>query len=65
MWEIRESPFKTVRRILPRPFLTSHFPLLTSHCPQHFLYFFPLPQGHGSLRPTFSTVTGRGGLEAG
>src|SRR5258706_4318272 len=25
-----------------------------AHCPQHFLYFFPLPQGHGSLRPTFS-----------
>jgi len=21
--------------------------------PQHFLYFLPLPQGHGSLRPTF------------
>src|SRR6266513_4002629 len=21
--------------------------------PQQFLYFFPLPQGHGSLRPTF------------
>ena len=20
--------------------------------PQHFLYFFPLPHGHGSLRPT-------------
>src|SRR5258707_11408649 len=20
--------------------------------PQHFLYFLPLPQGHGSLRPT-------------
>src|SRR5579862_3798943 len=22
--------------------------------PQHFLYFLPLPQGHGSLRPTLS-----------
>ena len=21
--------------------------------PQHFLYFFPLPHGHGSFRPTF------------
>ena len=21
------------------------------YLPQHFLYFFPLPQGHGSLRP--------------
>jgi pilus assembly protein CpaE len=24
--------------------------------PWHFLYFFPLPQGQGSLRPTFSPV---------
>jgi hypothetical protein len=23
------------------------------HCKQHFLYFFPLPQGHGSFLPTF------------
>src|ERR1700730_6781643 len=22
------------------------------YCKQHFLYFFPLPHGHGSLRPT-------------
>src|SRR2546421_11084639 len=29
--------------------------------PQQFLYFFPLPHGHGSFRPTFGTVrrTGR------
>ena len=26
--------------------------------PQHFLYFLPLPQGHGSFRPTFCLVTG-------
>jgi len=28
---------------------------------QHFLYFFPLPQGHGALRPTLGCVlqTGR------
>src|SRR3954465_3214885 len=24
------------------------------YVPWHFLYFFPLPQGQGSLRPTFS-----------
>lgn len=24
--------------------------------PQHFLYFFPEPQGHGSLRPTLGAV---------
>src|SRR5262249_1504999 len=24
--------------------------------PWHFLYFFPEPQGHGSLRPTFAPV---------
>ena len=32
--------------------------------PQHFLYFFPLPHGHGSFRPTFfpfRTVGGFGG----
>ena len=26
--------------------------------PQHFLYFLPLPQGQGSLRPTFWTRRG-------
>ena len=26
------------------------------YIPWHFLYFFPLPQGHGSLRPTFSSL---------
>jgi hypothetical protein len=25
----------------------------SSYIPQHFLYFLPLPQGQGSLRPTF------------
>ena len=30
---------------------------------QQFLYFFPLPHGHGSLRPTFlSTILGLGGF---
>ena len=24
--------------------------------PQQFLYFFPLPQGHGSLRPTLAAA---------
>src|SRR2546425_2662187 len=27
-----------------------------AQAPWHFLYFFPLPQGHGSFRPTFSPV---------
>ena len=26
----------------------------TPAIPQHFLNFFPLPQGQGSLRPTFA-----------
>lgn len=30
---------------------------LQSNAPWHFLYFFPLPQGHGSLRPTFCPTT--------
>ena len=31
--------------------------------PWHFLYFFPLPHGQGSFRPTFGTPT-LGGREA-
>jgi hypothetical protein len=30
--------------------------MLLCYCPQHFLYFFPLPQGQGSLRPIFGPV---------
>ena len=33
----------------PRPSSAEPF-----HAPWHFLYFFPLPQGQGSLRPTLS-----------
>jgi hypothetical protein len=32
--------------------------------PQHFLYFFPLPHGHGSLRPIFSDRAGSEGFNA-
>lgn len=32
--------------------------LVIPYLPQHFLYFFPLPQGHGSFRPIFLVVTG-------
>lgn len=28
----------------------------TDDAPQHFLNFLPLPQGHGSLRPTFLPI---------
>src|SRR5665648_468086 len=28
-----------------------------AQAPWHFLYFFPLPHGHGSLRPTLSHTT--------
>src|SRR5678810_251114 len=27
-----------------------------AYAPWHFLYFFPLPQGQGSLRPTLSSL---------
>ena len=27
-----------------------------SYCPQHFLYFLPLPQGQGSFRPIFIVI---------
>ncbi len=30
-------------------------PVLHAAAPWHFLYFFPLPHGHGSLRPTFGS----------
>ena len=29
---------------------------ILSYAPWHFLYFFPLPQGQGSLRPTLSSL---------
>ena len=29
---------------------------------QHFLYFLPLPQGHGSFRPILMTCSGEDGL---
>lgn|SRR5687767_6108699 len=33
--------------------------------PQQFLYFFPLPHGHGSLRPTFfSAIAGLRGFNS-
>src|SRR5260370_15561687 len=31
---------------------------------QHFLYFLPLPHGHGSLRPALALRAGRGGTGA-
>jgi hypothetical protein len=33
--------------------------------PQQFLNFFPLPQGHGSLRPTFGTSRWMGSVSGG
>ncbi len=29
--------------------------VILRYTPWHFLYFFPLPQGQGSLRPTLSS----------
>ncbi|SJM94344.1 hypothetical protein CRENPOLYSF1_530031 [Crenothrix polyspora] len=31
---------------------------------QHFLYFFPLPQGQASLRLIFAEIAGLGGFKA-
>jgi len=33
----------------------SRFGSQHGYTPWHFLYFFPLPQGQGSLRPTLSS----------
>src|SRR6266700_3164725 len=35
-------------------------PPMMLQAPWHFLYFLPLPQGHGSLRPIFAGTVGRG-----
>jgi len=44
----------------PRPYAhIGHRPSRTlAYCKQHFLYFLPLPHGHGSLRPTFFSRLG-------
>ena len=44
--------------------LYKKFKGLNYYFPQHSLYFFPLPQVHGSLRPTFSTLIGSGGFKS-
>ena len=42
--------------------------LFPVHCPQHFLYFLPLPQGQGAFRPTLSFrvigATGAGSIKS-
>src|ERR1700683_95897 len=44
------SKSQDMRECLPEPrYVGANYPL----APQHFLYFLPLPHGHGSLRPTF------------
>src|SRR5207249_3181113 len=37
------------------PRTASREPRAANQAPWHFLYFFPLPHGHGSLRPTFGS----------
>lgn len=34
--------------------------LFSAYLPQHFLYFLPLPQGQGSLRPTRGSLRRKG-----
>src|SRR5947207_2388626 len=52
--------YLSLRLILNLKFrLRSESPKLLSHhtaAPWHFLYFFPEPHGHGSLRPTFGSL---------
>ena len=52
-------------KTLIHDFLLWNGPLMTGrlrqtgvgrHCKQHFLYFFPLPQGQGSFRPTLGAI---------
>ena len=48
---------KNLDRTLIRSLCTSELGYLAA---QHFLYFRPLPQGQGSLRPAWGAVTARG-----
>jgi hypothetical protein len=54
--ELAEPPIpestKFVIRCLGRQLTGPRF-RRQSLTPQHFLYFLPLPHGHGSFRPTF------------
>src|SRR5690606_31632478 len=49
-WSTREDLMKQSRTV---PETSSEPP---HAAPQHFLYFLPLPQGQGSLRPTLRVV---------
>ncbi len=55
----RRWPVATAAQI-PTPLRLLHCVVHLAHTfPWHALYFFPLPQGQGSLRPTLSpTLTG-------
>jgi hypothetical protein len=44
----RDKPLACPDGAARRPYLKEK-----NYRPQQFLYFLPLPQGHGSLRPTF------------
>ena len=59
-WEARKPGcykccFQLIAVSYPRTLVSPSNPwtLKVLYCPQHFLNFFPLPQGHGALRPTF------------
>ena len=47
------SPRTAAEQEVPNVFVRSTY----VHLLQHFLYFFPLPHGQGSLRPTFARRT--------
>lgn len=48
-----EAKFKRKRSQSDKPEAISPY----SFCPQHFLYFLPLPHGHASFLPIFSSFT--------
>src|SRR4030095_4413008 len=64
---MRDLPTKlaisNIQRFETRKSLPCGLSLTIPYSLQQFLYFFPLPHGHGSLRPTFfSTILGLGGF---
>lgn len=55
-FSIATPPRTTISPITANTALVRKLALFTSLTKQHFLYFFPLPQGHGSFRLIFIRI---------
>lgn len=50
------SPLNSIKKRRKRRFLSNVAKWCYFNLPQHCLYFWPEPHGHGSLRPTFGSL---------